>query len=254
MSGVQEILDMASTGNASVGKDVYGRHYPIELSDHGLFIAGIVRDLAPDARIECVRVLNFLCVGDLQILTGALSKIYNRMLSMNLDTGKVGDLHGKPVVINLSLVIPTDDEAQQKQLDPSAGGLNIIQASLFFVIQSLTGLGAIIVASAGNEGDLRESPGAKRPVALYPAAFGSPPYSLNGVIAVGAVDANGHATSYSCSPGTRGIATYGGEVPHIAPPNPHYSNPSLTTLEAMRGIYSSPEYPPLSFDHPAQYY
>jgi hypothetical protein len=254
MSGVQEILDMASTGNAAVGKDVYGRHYPIEISDHGLFIAGIVRDIAPDAQIECVRVLNFLCVGDLQILAGALSKIYNRMLSVNPDTGKDGDLYGKPVVINLSLVIPTDDEAQQKQINPSAGGFNIIQANLFFAIQSLAELGAMIVASAGNEGDLRESPGGKRPMALYPAAFGSPPYSIDGVIAVGAVDANGHVTSYSCYPGSRGIATYGGEVPHIVPPNPPSSNPSLTTLDALRGIYSSVEYPPLSVDPPAQYY
>jgi hypothetical protein len=254
MSGVQEILDMASTGNAAVGKDVYGRHYPIEISDHGLFIAGIVRDIAPDARIECVRVLNFLCVGDLQILAGALSKIYNRMLSINPDTGKDGDLYGKPVVINLSLVIPTNDEAQQKQINPSAGGFNIIQASLFFAIQSLAELGAMIVASAGNEGDLRESPGGNRPMALYPAAFGSPPYSIDGVIAVGAVDANGHAASYSCYPGSRGIATYGGEVPHIAPPNPPSSNPSLATLDALRGIYSSVEYPPLSVDPPAQYY
>ncbi len=255
MSGVQEILDMVSTGNAAVGKDVYGRHYPTQISDHGLFIAGIVRDIAPEARIECVRVLNFLCVGDLQILSGALSKIYNRMLSINPDTGKEGDLYGKPVVINLSLVIPTDDEAQQKQINPSAGGFNIIQASLFFAIQSLAELGAIIVASAGNEGDLREMPaGEMRPMALYPAAFGSLPYSIDGVIAVGAVDANGHATSYSCYPGPRGIATYGGEIPHIAPPNPPSSNPSFTTLDALRGIYSSVEYPPLSVDPPAQYY
>jgi hypothetical protein len=255
MSGVQEILDMVSTGNAAVGKDVYGRHYPTQISDHGLFIAGIVRDIAPDARIECVRVLNFLCVGDLQILSGALWKIYNRMLSINPDTGKEGDLYGKPVVINLSLVIPTDDEAQQKQINPSAGGFNIIQASLFFALQSLAELGAIIVASAGNEGDLREMPaGEMRPMALYPAAFGSPPYSIDGVIAVGAVDTNGHATSYSCYPGPRGIATYGGEIPHITPPNPPSSNPSFTTLDALRGIYSSVEYPPLSVDPPAQYY
>jgi hypothetical protein len=254
MSGVQEIQDMASTGNAAVGKDVYGRHYPIELSDHGLFIAGIIRDIARDARIECIRVLNFLCVGDLQIINGALSKIYNRMLSVDPDTGDEGDLFGKPVVINLSLVIPTEDEARQKGINPLAGGFEIVPAPLLFAILGLAGLGAIFVASAGNEGDQRELPGGKRPMALFPAALGSPPYSVDSVIAVGAVDANGHVTSYSCYPGSRGIATYGGEVPRIVPPNPPCSDPALTTLDALRGIYSSVEYPPLSLDPPAQYY
>lgn len=254
LSGVQELLDLPGLDAASVGKDVYGRHYATQIADHGLFIAGIVHDIAPDARIECIRVLNFLCVGDLQILAGALWKIYKRMLSTNPDTGKEGDLYGKPVVINLSLVIPTDKEAQQKQIDPSAGGFNIIQAGLFLAIQCLAELGAIIVASAGNEGDSRESPGGKRPMALYPAAFGSSPYSIDAVIAVGAVDANGHAASYSCYPGSNGIATYGGEIPHVVPPNPPSSNPSLTTFDAPRGIYSSVEYPPLSVDPPAQDY
>src|SRR6266478_3545464 len=49
-------------------------------------------------------------------------------------------------------------------------------------IQSLVGLGAIIVASAGNEADLRENPSGNHPPALYPAAFANPPDSINGVI------------------------------------------------------------------------
>ena len=255
MSGVQEIRDMVSTGNASVGKDVYGEHYPILMPDHGLFIAGIVRDIAPNANIECIRVLNDLCVGDMSKLVGALWRIYNRMLSVNPDTGQVGDLYQKPVVINLSLVIPTDEEAQQKQINPGAGGFNIIQADLFLAITSLTQVGAIVVASAGNEGDLREMPpGGKRPMALYPAAFGN---SIDNVIAVGAATSAGAAASYSCYPGPRGIATYGGEVPDVQPLDPPSSNPVVTVKDAPRGIYSSVEYPPLSdvpADPPEQYY
>ena len=251
MSGVQNLQEMADTKGTFVGKDVYGRHYPTLLTDHGLFIAGIVRDVAPGARIECIRVLNDLCVGDLKILVGALWRIYNQMLSTNPDTGKEGSLYLKPVVISLSLVIPTDKEAEQKQINPLAGGFNIIQASLFFALKSLVEQGAIIVASAGNEADLRELPDRYRPPALHPAAFGS---SIDGIIAVGAVDADGDAASYSCYPGPRGIATYGGEIPNVRPPDPPSSNPSLTVSDALRGIYSSVEYPPLSLDPPAQYY
>jgi subtilisin family serine protease len=255
MSGVQEILDMASTGNAAVGKDVYGNHYPIRMPDHGLFIAGIVRDVAPNAKIECIRVLNDLCVGDSHKLVRALWRIYKRMLLVNPDTGQRGDLCQKPVVINLSLVIPTDEEAWQKQINPVVRGFNIIQAHLRLAITSLTHVGAIVVASAGNEGDLREMPpGGKRPMALYPAAFGE---SIDNVIAVGAVTSTDTAASYSCYPGSRGIATYGGEVPHVQPSNPPSSNPVVSIKDALRGIYSSVEYPPLSdvpAEPPEQYY
>jgi hypothetical protein len=257
MSGVQEILDMASTGNAAVGKDVYGNHYPIRMPDHGLFIAGIVRDVAPKAKIECIRVLNDLCVGDLHKLVRALWRIYKRMLAVNPDTGQKGDLYQQPVVINLSLVIPTDEEAWQKQINPVVRGFNIIQAPLHSAITSLTQVGAIVVASAGNEGDLREmGPEGKRPMALYPAAFGE---SIDNVIAVGAVTSTDTATaaSYSCYPGSRGIATYGGEVPAVQPLDPPSSNPVVTIKDALRGIYSSVEYPPLSAvpaDPPEQYY
>src|SRR5262249_55794553 len=104
MSGIQDVQEMGDTQSTFVGKDVYGRHYPILLADHGLFIAGIVRDVAPHARIECVRVLDDLCVGDVQVIANVLGQIYLRKALRS------GDLYGKPVVVNLSLVIPTDDE------------------------------------------------------------------------------------------------------------------------------------------------
>ena len=85
------------------GKDIYGRHVGFSMQDHGLFIEGIVRDLAPEANIECIRVINDFGVGDINTLHAALKKIYDRMSK--------GDLQDKPVVINLSLVVlpPEDD-------------------------------------------------------------------------------------------------------------------------------------------------
>ncbi len=255
MSGVQDVQEIGDTNGTFVGKDVYGRHYPIHLEDHGLFIAGIIHDLAPRARIECVRVLDDLCVGDVQVIADALNQIYFRKSLSS------GDLYGKPVVVNLSLVIPTDEEAQSQGIDTAVGSpvgsSNNPWASLEQPLNSLTSLGVIVVASAGNEGDQREVSIQFRPPALYPAAFAYAPFSLDGIIPVGAVDSSGNVTSYSCYPGDRGIATYGGETPAVVPPSPPYptsGNPDVRTTDMMRGIYSAVEYPPLSLDPPAQYY
>jgi subtilase family protein len=233
----------------TVGKDVYGRHFPIIMPDHGLFIAGIVRDLAPDASLECIRVLNKYCVGDLKTLADALVYIESRM-------SQGGDLYQQPVVINMSLVIPTKEELMSVGIDPDLGGPdNDVYTGLRQQIQNLVGLGAIIAASAGNEGDLRENPSGNRPGPLFPAAFAYPPYSIDGIIPVGAVDNKGKVTSYSCYPGARGIATYGGEVPKVTPKDPDPDNPPIVKVsDAVRGIYSSDDYPPLSADTPTLEY
>ncbi len=255
MSGLQDVQEIGATNGTFVGKDVYGRHYPIRLEDHGLFIAGIVRDLAPRAQIECIRVLDDLCAGDVQVIANAINQIYFRKALSS------GDLYGKPVVVNLSLVIPNDDEAQSQGIDTSVGSppgsANTPWASLEQPLKSLTSLGVIVAASAGNEGDQREMSIQYRPPALYPAAFAYAPFSLDGIIPVGAVDASGNVTSYSCYPGDRGMATYGGETPAVVPPSPPYptsGHPDVKPTDMTRGIFSSVEYPPLSLDPPAQYY
>ena len=251
MSGIQDVQEIGDTNGSFVGKDVYGRHYPIRLEDHGLFIAGIVRDLAPEARIECIRVLDDLCVGEVKVIANALNQIYFRKALRS------GDLYGKPVVVNLSLVIPTDDEAKSQGVDTKTGGANNPWSPLKQPLQILGQLGVIIAASAGNEGDEREMSSPFRPDALYPAAFAYSPYNLDNLIPVGAVDSCGKVTSYSCYPGPRGVATYGGEVPSVVPPSPPYptsNDPDVRPSDMPRGIYSSVEFPPLSLDPPAQYY
>lgn len=271
MSTVQGYFLMQHTNGAAVGKDIYGDHYPMLISDHGLFIAGIVRDIVPDANIECIRVLNDLCVGDMQTLLGALTKIQNRVLSTNPDTNQPGDLFGKPVAINLSLVIPTDVQAQNSGItlstiqagSPTSGFANVLSEPLRQSLQALADAGVVIVASAGNEGDGREMPaGMLRPKALYPASLSD---SIENVIAVGAVTKNGAASSYSCYPGLHGIGAWGGELPNpdlgeVVPPHagdPGSDNPQVTFNDAPISIYSSVLYPPLS-DVPAvppeQYY
>src|SRR5260370_30059936 len=85
------------------GRDVYGRLVGFCMPDHGLFVTGIVRDLAPAANIECIRVLNDFGVGDTQTLIAALSGIQDRR-------AKGGDLYNKPVMVKLSLVVTPPDE------------------------------------------------------------------------------------------------------------------------------------------------
>ncbi len=154
MSGVQDVQEIGGTSGTFVGKDVYGRHYPIHLEDHGLFIAGIIHDLAPSAQIECIRVLDDLCVGDVQVIAQAINQIYFRTALSS------GDLYGKPVVVNLSLVIPNEEEAASQGIGTLAGtppgSANNPWESLAQPLTSLTALGVIVAASAGNEGDQRE--------------------------------------------------------------------------------------------------
>ncbi len=233
------IVSPDGTEPVTVGKDVYGSHFPMIMPDHGLYIAGIVRDLVPEASVECIRVLNKYCVGDMYTLTQALVYIESRM-SLG------GDLYHQPVVINMSLVIPTKEE-----LDPKGKGIhfgnhdNDAYTCVRQQIQNLVGLDAVIVAAAGNEGDLRENRTGKHPGALYPAAFANHPYSIDGIIPVGAVNSKGEVASYSCYPGPRGIATYGGEVPKVTPKKPDPNKPPIVTVsDAVRGVYSS-VYPPL---------
>lgn len=245
------------------GKDIYGRLVGFDMPDHGLFIAGIVRDLAPGATIECMRVLSDYCVGDLATLTKALELIHNRMSPVNPDTNFTqGDLYQKPVVINMSLVVPPDDK-EAKHLGFKPKLTHLLRTHLLRPMQRLSELGAVFAASAGNEADLRVgskamNPKKVRPFALYPSAFAynDPPDPVPSIIPVGAVDSDGEPASYSCYPGIKGIATFGGEVPEAIPPKPPRKPPTPTPdckthpvdMDAVVGIYSSSIYPSLSID------
>jgi hypothetical protein len=244
-------LDLPGPLQVGTGKDIHGRVVGFKMPDHGMFVAGIIHDLAPKAKIECIRVLNDLCTGSVQTITDALSGIHQRM---SID----GDLAGKSVVINMSLVIPDDNEAVKAGIDQAL--LDLTRDGLLAVIQSLVDLGAIFVASAGNEGDLRYNPmnmPKTRPNALYPAAFAyNSLVHPERMIPVGAVNKDGNATVYSCYPGLRGVATYGGDLPKDADiEDGHgYDMTSVKKIDAPIGLYTSPFYPALSIDDPQSTY
>jgi hypothetical protein len=244
------LIDEPNPKQPKTGKDIKGRNGGgFRMADHGMFIAGIVRDIAPDAHVECIRALNDFCVGDSKAFAKALESVGNRMLQVNPDDGnKQGDLYQKQVVINLSCVVPPDKYLIAQGMDP-----NTVRQDLFNAIQPLTILGALFVASAGNEGDTRylpSNPTQKRPDALYPAAFAyqGPAGSMglgNSMIPVGAVDKHGNPTSYSCYPGPLGIATYGGDVPKHFKQDESGCFTEAKDIDALIGIYTSLSYPAL---------
>ena len=232
------------------GRDINGRIYGFRMSDHGLFVAGIIRDLAPDADIEYVRVLNDFGVGSTADLIKALEDIQGRM-APSTASSEAGDLYQKPVVVNLSLVVTPSDEnllqvwygmdpphmasshALMKELpEEMRADMELLRAPIGKAIECLAASGAVIVASAGNDSHRPDMPGRVNP--RYPAAFEQ-------VIAVGAVDSNGHAAIYSnypqLSPHTNGIATYGGSIPTLTEIH------TDTGIDAMRGVYSETLYP-----------
>ncbi len=253
-------LDVPGPNQPTTGKDIGGYLIGFHIPDHGLYIAGIVRDIAPGAHVECVRVLNDMCVGNMATVAKALETIQYRMSEINPDTKMQGDLYQKPVVINLSMVIsPSDKNIQQQQV---ASDLDLIRKNLLIPIQTLIQLGAVFIASAGNEADLRAdaaamNPSGKRPKALYPAAFAydtvlgnALPFNPIEIIPVGAVDSKGNTTTYSCYPGPKGIATYGGEVPKAAAtPGPGGMTQAID-IDAVIGLYSNLWYPALSHTDP----
>ena len=214
----------ARLDNIQTGKDIYGRHFGFKMSDHGLFVTGILHDLVPNAKIECIRVLNDSGVGDLGMIIDALHEIQQRMATEEI----------KRVVVNLSMIIVApdadlpdlwfaDDGTHAEGLAAMIQDIALLLAGFCMVIQSLvTQHKAVVVASAGNESDANNFHGMNGGVShrfgpRYPAAFPE-------VISVGAVDNEGLATPYSdypsIQPNHNGVATYGGALPQPVPPQP----------------------------------
>ncbi len=253
----QEMPDRLAP-DIQAGKDLNGTLYGFNMLDHGLFVAGIIHDLVPNAQIACVRVLNDYGVGDTAILIDALHAIQEYMAQ-----GAVGQ-----VVVNLSLeVSPSDANLpgiwfggdcccfQAQDLPAVIAEIGLLRAGLHHVIQSLTAQGAIIVASSGNESNMNNHP----PVRYgprYPAAFPE-------VIAVGAVDNAGKATTYSdypsVTPHHNGVAVYGGAIPRALlpgqPGEPAGAKTWAKVDDAVVGVYSSHHYPMLlASDEPPEGY
>jgi len=247
----------------ATGMDIYGYLYGFNMPDHGMSVTGIVRDLASKANIEYIRTLNDYGVGDVGTLVHVLQGIQKRMSAG-------GDLYNKPVVINLSQVVTPherdlprvwfgeDCSCDAEEFAAMMDDVRKLRLPLHMIIQSLYELGAVIVASAGNDSHVQQWHGhmesmrmSERVGPRYPAAFPE-------VISVGAVDGQGKATSYSdypaLPPNHNGIATYGGGLPTPVPPSSTHLLTGATNIDSLRAIYPTPFYPALSAeDDPREY-
>ena len=242
------------------GRDLFGQTIGFAAPDHGLFVAGIIRDLAPGAKIECVRVLSDYGVGDFGTLMQALEAIHIRM--------SYGDLVNTPVVINLSLVMTPDDLTLAglgfKTQDYVQTAKDLREA-LHQIIKVVVNRGAVVVAAAGNDSNSIEMPMRIDP--RYPAGFAE-------VVSVAAVTGSGDAAKYSnratSAVQPNGIATYGGSVAtKVLPPTSRTSAQvapepidcmtGAKDIDALIGVYSSSAFPklaarfPIDPNQPAEY-
>jgi hypothetical protein len=145
-----------------------------ELNDatgHGTFIAGIVRQAAPDARVLAIRIMHsddVVYEGDLLC---ALAQLADRIAA-----AEEGSLAEMVDVVSLSL----------GYFDESSADVTY-SSGLWQVIQLLLDLGVPVVAAAGNYSTSRR---------FYPAAFSLQPSPVP-VICVGALNPNGTKALFS---------------------------------------------------------
>ena len=189
--------------------EVKGHEY--DMTDHGLFVAGIIHSLARRAKLRLYQVLNRYGVGDLLSVARALQKIVDD-LSNNPDT---------QLVVNLSLTLNTPVEPGHSKND--LGGLilgrdkewrNRQAWPMEWISDSVYTLNSRLIAAAGND----RKKGKERPAARYPAAF-------ERVVGVGALPkiepgSSGRRATASYSnksdrPASKGITTLGGEEGEI---------------------------------------
>lgn len=143
-------------------------------SGHGTFIAGIVRQVAPDARVRCVRIMH----DDGVVYENDLLRALRELLAQAeaLQSGN-GDPRDAVDVISLSLGYYSETSADQKYTSLLADYLARFAAC-----------GVLVVASAGNSSTDRP---------CYPAAIAPGPGAVPIVISVGALNPNGSYAFFS---------------------------------------------------------
>lgn len=211
------------------GRDDRGeaRYYP--MTDHGISVAGLIRDVAPRAHIRLVRVLNDYGGGDLYSLFAALTDLEREMVSGSL----------RRVVINLSLTIMPDirrlpyiwlDNRQWSatQLSGVVRVLNHIEEGLRLLFESLYAHGALIVAAAGNDSSSASEKGLSPRPPRAPARYET---TLSVTSVNSHFEPSKFANAANIPPHDSGVATFGGE------------SDAEETADAVRGLYISPLFP-----------
>jgi hypothetical protein len=144
---------------------------------HGTFVAGIIRQKAPDARVLAIRVAHSDGIAYEGDVVCAMQSVVDRVTAAQIS----GDLANMVDVVSLSLGYYDEDQVPSQ-----------MATALRTAIDQLTGLGVLVVASAGNDSTSRP---------CYPAAMAAEPRPDPGggpqVISVGAKNPNGTTALFS---------------------------------------------------------
>jgi subtilisin family serine protease len=238
-------------------KDIHIDGHDYVMSDHGLFVAGIIHTIAPDAQLHLIEVLNEKGVGDTDSVAAGLSSAAKM----------IADGAGKPPrtkwVVNASLMTTAPGEdAHLKQMtgkldqqpglspadaseqhdlsvlfnsqlaDPSSGMEAWLLTRQADAIRYMCDYLYVywdtqVIAAAGND----RRPGGPQPGARYPARADS-------VLGVGALQRDFSPASYSNTadmPASAGIITFGGD-PAAVPGTPG-SAPLAPPQPEVLGVY-----------------
>lgn len=147
---------------------------PEIVSNHGLFVAGLVKAVAPDSEIRLIRVLDEHGCGDLFTLNEGLHDFYNEMT-----TGRETYQH---VVLNLSLGLVKPDETVEEV------------RSVREVLYNFHEAGAVIVAAAGNDSGWVDSTGQSNQLSVEPPQI---PAAYDFVIGVEASNGEAQRSCFS---------------------------------------------------------
>ncbi len=198
------------SNDVCTGRDDEGDASYYLMPDHGMAVAGLIRDVAPRAHIRLVRILNDYGGGDLYSLFAALTDLEREMVS-----GSV-----RRLVINLSLTIMPDirrlpyiwfDHRQwpTTQLNGAMRVLNHVEEGLRLLFESLHSHGALIVAAAGNDSSDAFEKGLPPRPPRAPARYEST-LSVSSVNSSFAPSKFANAVA-NIPPFDSGVATFGGD-------------------------------------------
>ena len=219
--------------DVSTGHDLYSQPAYYKMADHGVFVTGLIRDVAPGAQIRLIRILNDYGGGDLYNIYAALTD-----LEVELISGPI-----RRLVINLSLNIMPDirrlpyvwfDHRQwpSTQLAGAVRVLAHIEEGLRLLFESLYAYDVLIVAAAGNDSVLANKQVQKPRPPRIPAHY----ETTLSVASVNSRYAPSIFANTACTPAMNaGVATFGGDSDGILDAN--------GLPEAVRGVYIAPTFP-----------
>jgi Subtilase family len=164
---------------------------------HCTFIAGILRQVVPEATVLAVRVM---CSDDILYEGDIICAL--RHLAKRIALADPDDLAAKVDVLSLSFGYFSESRRDQ-----------MMNSGLWYAIKLLISLGVIVVAAAGNYASRRR---------FYPAAFAQEPVPAGQVpvMSVGALNVNGTKAMFSndgdwvvsWAPGAHVVSTYPTDV------------------------------------------